>query len=300
MASRAARFAVGALTCIVTGAATITMHLGNAVAAGDCLAAPNKESPVHQHWYYRVDRITKRHCWYLGDQGKSVSHAAKSTSSRRALLARLRRDNPLPVHDADARAEVAQRPVGDTLRAEDAQLTTQANQGRPVEAQSTTQDLPSPGIGDDAQSLVAARWPDPADAAVAERQATFAVAVIRQDTSPRMTTDAVPGTSPVSIDKANMPTAGNVDMPTVKHANSVYSLFWAICGALVLVSFAGGATYFMTGARGTHEGWSPEPFDLAQSTSWLDQAKEISAQFTAADRCADVPRQGQAAGRLAT
>src|SRR5262245_37084358 len=250
MASRAARFAVGALTCIVTGASTLTMHLGNAVAAGDCLAAPDKESPVHRHWYYRVDRITKRHCWYLGELGKSVSHTARSTSSRRALLARLRRDNPLPVRDADARAEVVQRPAGDTLRAEDAQLTTSANQSRSLEAQDTMQaqdtrqDLRSPGIGDDVQSLVAARWPDPADAAAAARQATFAVAVTRPDASPRMTTDAVPATLPVTIDNANVPTAGNVDPPTIKRASSVYSLFWAICGALVLVSFAGGATYF--------------------------------------------------------
>src|SRR5262249_52678486 len=157
MTSRATRFALGALTCIVTGATTITMHLGDAVAAGDCLAAPNKESPEHLHWYYRVDRISKRHCWYLCDRGKSVSHAAKSTSSRRALLARLRRDNPLPVREADARAELVQKPVGDTLRVEDAQLTTQANGSRAVEAQTTKQDLGNPGVGDDAQSLVAIR-----------------------------------------------------------------------------------------------------------------------------------------------
>ena len=34
-------------------------------AADDCLAAPNRTSPAGTHWYYRIDRNSGRHCWYL-------------------------------------------------------------------------------------------------------------------------------------------------------------------------------------------------------------------------------------------
>ena len=36
-----------------------------AAAADDCLAAPNRTSPAGTHWYYRIDRNSGRHCWYL-------------------------------------------------------------------------------------------------------------------------------------------------------------------------------------------------------------------------------------------
>jgi hypothetical protein len=300
MTSRATRFALGALTCIVTGASLVVTQLETVGAADECLASPKGASPSGQHWFYRVDRSTKRHCWYLGDRGKAASRATRSASARRALLVRLKRDNPPPVRDVDARAELVQKAAGDTLRAEDAQLTTQAMRNRPVEAQNAKQDLRNSSTGDDAQSLVAARWPDPADAATAARQAAFALVSAKSDAGLGTTTDPVPSASPASVDSANMPVTSNVDARPVRRASSVYSLFWAICGALVLVSFAGGATYFMTRAQATHEGWSVEPFDIARSASWLDQAKDISARLSATGRHAEVPRRSQPAGRLVT
>jgi hypothetical protein len=42
-------------------------------AAGDtCRASPGAAAPQGQHWYYRVDRATKRHCWYLDTEGIHV------------------------------------------------------------------------------------------------------------------------------------------------------------------------------------------------------------------------------------
>ena len=41
--------------------------------AGDmCRASPGAAAPQGQHWYYRVDRATKRHCWYLNTEGIHV------------------------------------------------------------------------------------------------------------------------------------------------------------------------------------------------------------------------------------
>jgi hypothetical protein len=42
--------------------------IGSAHAA-DCLAAPDGAAPEGSHWYYRLDRATKRKCWYLREAG---------------------------------------------------------------------------------------------------------------------------------------------------------------------------------------------------------------------------------------
>jgi hypothetical protein len=42
-------------------------------SAGDtCRASPGAAAPQGLHWYYRVDRPTKRHCWYLNTGGIHV------------------------------------------------------------------------------------------------------------------------------------------------------------------------------------------------------------------------------------
>jgi hypothetical protein len=282
----------------------MVMQLGMAEAADECLASPKKPSPTGQHWYYRIDRSSKRHCWYLGERGRAVSRTATSTpSARAALFARLRSENPpaarsTDVLPQDAHAELMQGRVADTLRADDAMLTASAN--ATVDAQTKRPDLPNLGIGEDAQSLIAARWPDPADAATAERQAAFALESTRSDASLRTTTAAVPGTSPVAIENAEAPVASSVDGPAAKGPGSVYSLFWALCGAFVLVSLTSGATYFMTRPRAAHEAWSVEPFDIARSASWPDRAKDGSARLSAAARAPEVRRRGQPASRLAS
>jgi hypothetical protein len=37
-------------------------------AADSCLSAPQGTTPSGSHWYYRIDRVTKRQCWYLREE----------------------------------------------------------------------------------------------------------------------------------------------------------------------------------------------------------------------------------------
>jgi hypothetical protein len=37
-------------------------------AADSCLSAPQGATPSGSHWYYRIDRVTKRQCWYLREE----------------------------------------------------------------------------------------------------------------------------------------------------------------------------------------------------------------------------------------
>src|SRR3954454_2487231 len=40
--------------------------------ADSCLAAPKGATPSGSHWYYRIDRVTKRPCWYLREESDTA------------------------------------------------------------------------------------------------------------------------------------------------------------------------------------------------------------------------------------
>jgi hypothetical protein len=302
MTGRATRLALGALTWIVAGASAELMHLGPAGAAEECLAGPNKQSPAGHHWFYRVDHSTKRHCWYLGDRG---SHTARSTHSKRAaLFARLRRENAQDHHADEAHAELAQKRVEDTLRTEDASLMSSTDRKRLVAARST-QDLPDIASSQDLQALIAARWPNSASVLLPPSGLTnvsLAGALATPDGGVVIPGDPDAATSPLAMDRMDRADAQSASRGEVRpggRANSVYSLFWALCGTLVIVSLAGGATVYLTRAGAADAGWSPEPFNVARLTSWIDQAADISARFSRYGRRANVPRPAQPASRWA-
>jgi len=41
-------------------------------AADSCLAAPKGATPAGSHWYYRIDRVSKRQCWYLREEADTA------------------------------------------------------------------------------------------------------------------------------------------------------------------------------------------------------------------------------------
>jgi hypothetical protein len=277
------------------------MHPGSAAAADECLAGPRGESPAGHHWFYRVDRSTKRHCWYLGERGRAVSRDAGSTSKRAALFARLRRENAQPGRADDAHAELAQARVEDTLRADDTLLTTPIDRKRLVAARST-QDLPEVATGQDMQSVVATRWPNLASVLLPPSGLTnvsLAGALPPPEANGLTPADPEPGTSPTSMDKADAQVASKLDSRAGGRTNSTHPLFWALCGTLVLACLAGGARYF-TREGANDAGWSPAPFSMARMTSWVDQAADISARFSSYGRRANLPRQAQPTSRSMT
>ena len=61
-------------TILVSGAGTgISIDSARADA---CLAAPKTAAPGGQHWYFHVDRATRRKCWYLHAAGQLRHRAA--------------------------------------------------------------------------------------------------------------------------------------------------------------------------------------------------------------------------------
>jgi hypothetical protein len=72
---------VTAILVIVVAAVALTARTSIAERAADeCITKPNSTPPQGSHWYYRVDRATRRQCWYLGAEGEKVR--ARQVGSR--------------------------------------------------------------------------------------------------------------------------------------------------------------------------------------------------------------------------
>jgi hypothetical protein len=57
----------------------------SAKTADSCLSGPKGPVPAGGHWYYRVDRATKRNCWYIGEaKNKSARATPKDSTSAAA------------------------------------------------------------------------------------------------------------------------------------------------------------------------------------------------------------------------
>ena len=53
----------------------------NTAIAADCLTAPNSPTPEGSHWYYRMDWVNQRKCWYLRAAGQPSHQVATETTS---------------------------------------------------------------------------------------------------------------------------------------------------------------------------------------------------------------------------
>src|SRR6202171_2855810 len=84
MSKRTAKFVSAVFASILAGTCLATVSHGaapSAAAADDCLSGPKGQTPAGGHWYYRIDRATKRHCWYIGDEKEKLSRAAPKNSA---------------------------------------------------------------------------------------------------------------------------------------------------------------------------------------------------------------------------
>jgi len=72
-------------------------------ATAECISNPGSTSPRGSHWYFRVDRVLHRQCWYLGPEGAKVHAGAGQVEQSMRLP--LPRPVPPPIAGAaDARA----------------------------------------------------------------------------------------------------------------------------------------------------------------------------------------------------
>src|ERR1700712_4575301 len=82
MSNRSAISVAALFASILTGGSFTSVTDVRAQAAADnCLTAPKDKTPEGKHWYYRLERGTKRQCWYLRDEDDKAARAAPQDSS---------------------------------------------------------------------------------------------------------------------------------------------------------------------------------------------------------------------------
>ena len=114
MRYRATKFVSAISAGVAVSVPFATIPGGTLEAAEECLAKPREVTPPGQHWYYLIDRASKRHCWYLHQETGTSSHAAISRRARRAAIVASRESEPaLPRRTRNAYAEFGLPEGGD-------------------------------------------------------------------------------------------------------------------------------------------------------------------------------------------
>ncbi|HEY0328095.1 MAG TPA: hypothetical protein VGC77_03275 [Rhodopseudomonas sp.] len=174
--------------------------------AADCLTAPSGAAPKGAHWYYRLERETKRQCWYTRAKGAPPTTAVADAEAAPPIAT----ETPAPVAPAprslsDARAEYV-----------------------------PTRELTEPSRGDVALPQQATA-PASAAASLENQRVAFANRWLE-----RQAAQADPAASPVSDDSmtvADAP-AANADVAPAPAAvagdDSMWMLFAGLAGALGL------------------------------------------------------------------
>jgi hypothetical protein len=230
MGNRTAKFISALIGSIIAGAplAAVSQNAPSAPSAAstentaaDCLASPKGAAPQGQHWFYRVERATKRQCWYLRAEGAKATQSAQATT------------------DAPNAAPAAPQSV-QNARAEYIAAQTSAAANPPAPAAAATQQAPGTTDANPAQPAVATRWPDAAAASPAPQPSpATAAAPAAAPAQP----SAKPAASPAPVTLA----AANV--PAEKPTGSVQTLLLVIGGALALAGLLASVIYRFAGGR---------------------------------------------------
>ena len=106
MAKRTTTFVSAVFASFLTCVALTTVAGSSARAAEDCIVGPKGQAPQGSHWYYSLNRVTHRKCWYLGAEGLKVRQVASPKPSSSAMpTLRQRAEIPTLKSVADAHAE---------------------------------------------------------------------------------------------------------------------------------------------------------------------------------------------------
>jgi hypothetical protein len=88
MSNRSAKFVAAIFASILAGANFSAIAENSAKTADSCLAEPKGAAPAGGHWYFRIDRATRRHCWYLSEEkDKTTAAAPQDAAASAAALA---------------------------------------------------------------------------------------------------------------------------------------------------------------------------------------------------------------------
>jgi hypothetical protein len=89
-------------------------------APEECRAKPESSAPMHSHWYYRIDRINQRRCWFLSSGDSRTRHT--SSLKRRELAGRSTEPEIEEQSKLDARTVAGPTPRQEAVLPSDEQM----------------------------------------------------------------------------------------------------------------------------------------------------------------------------------
>jgi len=298
MADLKAKFASTVVACLVAGAPFTTVP--NAANAAECLTEPRQDTPKGQHWFYRIEHGTNRHCWYLRDEGGKVSHAEPSNDSPPAadVVAQKGEPNQRSLEDARAEWAIPSPPAQNNATVAQAQPAPSAAPSgeAPAAAPSATALAPSPspnppqgepqGSAEGSvqaslqasaeDSTVSSRWPSRSQRASSTPTRLAAADSSDPDLGAKAaSTPAVAPAPPVPVD---------APAEKAKPTASLQMLFLVILCALALAGLTASVIYRFGHRRRTvrmdaHERRAAirESFDNAPRPPWAESAIKKTA-----------------------
>ncbi len=251
MSNRSAISVAALFASILTGVSFTSVTNVRAQAAADnCLTAPKDKTPEGKHWYYRLERGTKRQCWYLRDEDDKAARAAPQDSSA---------DEAADAAPAEPAAPPPRPVVRKSVANAHAELTSarQRVEQEPAAAAEprTVGMVPAPPIQNSlppnapaamapdtttSSSTVATRWPDSSGVSTSN---TFRTAAAEPPAAP-------PEANPAATQPAPAPVALAVaDSSMAKQSASMQMLFLVMAGALALAGIIASLIYRVGRAR---------------------------------------------------
>ncbi|PIT01700.1 hypothetical protein TSA1_13665 [Bradyrhizobium nitroreducens] len=276
MGNRTAKFVSALVGSLIAGAplAAVSQNApaGTSAAsqAADCLASPKGTAPQGQHWYYRLDRTTKRQCWYL--RAASDKDGAKATQTAQATVDASSDSPAQPPQQTvqDARAEYVGPRSTAAPRAPNAITSAAPANPTPPQQPASQADNNAP------QAPATPAWPDVSAASPAPQPApAIAVAAAQPN--------AKPSKSPAPLPPAA--TDGATDKPGVQLLLLVIGGALALAGILasVVYRFAGGRVRIQaTDRRGHWNDWTPQDHEGSRAP-WHEPALVPHAQVGPVD-----------------
>jgi hypothetical protein len=233
MSNRSAISVAALFASILAGASLTSATDSRAQAAADnCLTAPKDKTPAGSHWYYRLERGTKRQCWYLRQENDKSARAALQDSSADDTPASAAADPAPPPPRPVVRKSIA------NAHAELTSAQPRVDQDPVAAPEPRTADIaPAPVFQNNPvasfpntttpSSTVATRWPDSSGVSSSN---TFRTAAAEPQTAPPednpAATQPVPEPAPVALAAA--------DSSMAKQSASMQMLFLVMAGALAI------------------------------------------------------------------
>ena len=250
MSKRTAKFVSAIFVSLLAATPFVTAAHGAPVEPDKCLSGPKGAPPAGGHWYYRVDRATKRACWYIGNAREKLSRAAPETSAADSVSPPTNAGTQPSI--ANARAELL---LPQARRAPEATALagqTAAEAAGPTGSQhANTEDTRAQ------RSVVASRWFEPTSmASSAPPQPPVGNSVDK----PPAISEAAPPAAAATFRLAA------ADATAARPSGSVQQLLIAIDGALALAGLLASAIFRLGGARWT--GWRKNEIRVNRRVNW--------------------------------